>query len=302
MGRTLAYLLCAVITLGIVGSARVATAQEAAASAEKTVVVVIDAGDTDLLVESLVRSTAEAELRKRGFTLVENAEVGGDIPQRLLACAGNRDCSVQTLAGIEARFVIFISLRPDEEGSSSNFKIVARNYEVETGTALARTMRRCAECQEEVDLAAFSEGVIVDLIKEPEPKPAQPKPVAPAPVAPTQPKTVQPPVLTKPLARAKKDEGSAVVTVFKYGTLLGGLGGLAGGTVLVLMDGPVIEDGVRQPEENDTLLAGYGTLAAGAALLGLSAWLFAIDGDDSTPRAAVLPSSDGGAFVVSGRF
>ncbi len=308
MGRTLAYLYCIVglaVSLAVVPALH---AQPEPAEPARTVVVIIDSGNTDLLVESLVRSTAEAELTKRGYVIVENAAVGGDTPQRLLACAGNPKCSVETLSKITATYVIFISLRPDEEGKSNNFKIVARNYEVATGTALARTMRRCSECEEEVDLASFSEGVIVDLIREPDPKPvaATPTPTVPA-VDATTPTTSTSPVATvvQDPPMANSDDGSGIITGLKYAALVGGVAGLATGTVLVLIDGPVIRDGERHREERDTLLGGYTSLAGGAVLLGLSAWLFSVDhDDDSHARAALVPSvqSTGGSLVWTGTF
>tara|TARA_R110002096_G_scaffold16898_12_gene58124 strand:+ start:68883 stop:69812 length:930 start_codon:yes stop_codon:yes gene_type:complete len=306
MRRTLAYLYCivgVVVSLAVVSQSH---AQPTASEPAPTVVVIIDSGNTDLLVESLVRSTAEAELTKRGYHLVEGAEVGGDTPQKLLACAGNPQCSVETLASISATYVIFISLRPDEEGKSDNFKIVARNYEVATGTALARTMRRCTECKEEVDLASFSKGVIADLIREPTTKaPVVPEtPIEPT-ATPATPATPAAPTVIEEPSINSSDEGSGVVTGLKYATLVGGVAGLAAGTVLVLIDGPVIRDGERLREERETLLGGYGALAGGAVLLGVSAWLFSVDhDDDSRSHASILPTvqSDGGSLVWMGTF
>lgn len=311
MGRTLPYLYFAValVLLALVPGA--ARAQEAADADAKTIVVVIDSGNTDLLVESLVRSTAEAELTKRGFAIVENAEVGGDIPQRLLACAGNPECSVATLAGINSRLVIFISLRPDEEGKSNNFKIVARNYEVATGAALARTMRRCTECKEEVDLANFAEGVIADLVREPTEPVAKPPATNPArdpdPNAEQAESDPDPHVDTTLTLQGRDDEGSVLMTGLKYGTLGAGLLGLGAGTFLVLIDGPVIRDGVRQSEQRDTLAGGYASLAAGAVLVGVSAWLWSSDDDDAGASRTSLvpglsPDNAGGSLVLMGSF
>ncbi len=306
MGHTLAYLYCVVIAVVSLVMVAPSHAQPAPPEPDQTVVVIIDSGDTDLLVESLVRSTAEAELIKRGYEIVQNAAIGGETPQKLLACAGNPKCSVETLASIAATYVIFISLRPDEEGKSNNFKIVARNYDVQTGTALARTMRRCSECKEEVDLASFSQGVIGDLIREPAPKPA-PKPRPPTPVEPVAPPTANtPPAATVVNAPTpvQRDGGTGIVTGLKYAALVGGVAGLATGTVLVLIDGPVIRDGERQREERDTLLGGYSSLAGGAVLLGLSAYLFSIDHNDSRSLTALVPSvqSNSGSLVWTGTF
>jgi len=286
-----------------------APAQAEPDAPDTSVVVVIDAGNTDLLVESLVRTTAEAELGKRGFFIVEKAEVGGDTPHRLLACAGNPECSVATLSGIAARYVIFISLRPDEAGVSNNFKIVARNYEVATGVALARTMRRCTECKQDVDLANFSEGVIADLVKEPDTASVSPAP-APLTVIPTP---TQTPLSSQvvsgeiPPNEPAQGDGHPLVGPLKYATLVGGVAGLTSGTILVLIDGPVIRDGVRLREERDTLTGGYVSLGAGAVLLGVSAWLWSIDHDEAnTSLASIVPAltprSSGGSLVWTGIF
>lgn len=309
MMRTLAYLALAMSMVLPLSAVAQPQAEPTATNDDKTVVVIIDAANTDLLVESLIRSTAESELRARGFTIVERAEVGGEIPGRLLACAGNPQCSVETLSGIESRYVIFISLRPDEEGSSNNFKIVARNYEVATGTALARTMRRCAECEEEVDLAAFSEGVIVDLIRDP--KPAEPVIVASstsegfeeAPEVPEAPSLSAEPARVEP--PRNEAGGGSFIQGLKYATLVGGVAGLSSGTILVLIDGPVIRNGRRLPEERATLTGGYVSLGAGAVLLGVSAWLWSRDYERGAGRRTTfVPSATkgGGSVVWTGRF
>ena len=270
----------------------------------KTVVVVIDPGETDILMESLVRSMAEAELKKRGYVIVESAEVGGEIPSRLLACAGDRACMLTALASITADFVIFISLRPDEVEGPSNFKIVARNYEVATGTALARTMRRCVECKEGLDLAGFSESLIRDLVSE--------QPTSEQPTASEQPTTSEQPTPAvpanhrlEPMVHEKPDSGGVIVTL-KYISLVGGVLGLAGGTALVLIDGPIVNDGIREPDAYDTLTLGYVTLASGGVLLAMSAWLWASDHDDTATDVSMRPDlrlgAAGGSLVWSGEF
>ncbi len=289
-----------IATVLLMGSSR---AQAQAVS--KTVVVVIDPGETDILMESLVRSMAEAELKKRGYVIVESAEVGGEIPSRLLACAGDRMCMVTALAGITADFVIFISLRPDEVEGPSNFKIVARNYEVATGTALARTMRRCVECKEGLDLAGFSESLIRDLVSEkvaPSPAPEQPSP-APEQSSPAEQPTPAP---VEPMVRVESDSRGGFIGTLKYISLAGGVLGLAGGTALVLIDGPIINDSLREPDAYDTLTLGYATLASGGVLLAMSAWLWASDHDDTATdvsiRPDLRPGAAGGSLVLSGEF
>lgn len=268
----------------------------------KSAVVVIDSGTADLFIESLVRTNAETELTKQGFTIVEGAAVGGETPTKLLACAGDLDCSVATLKGIAAEHVIFISLR-SEADNATNFKIVVRDYEVATGKVLNRTMRRCPECKEEVDLAIFTEQLIVDLLKADEP--AQPDPpveVLPPtePVKGSVPVPVYQPAVGGDVAM-QKDESSLLKNA-KFVGLGAGLAALATGTYLILIDGPVIEDGVRQPEANDTLTGGFLSLGAGVALVGVSAWLWSQEKDDASTRTSLVPTRGGGAVVWTGGF
>ncbi len=273
---------------------------QAQPTSAKTVVVVIDPGETDILLESLVRSMAEAELKKRGYVLVESAEAGGEVPGRLLACAGEVECTIAALSGITARFAIFISLRPDEVDRPDNFKIVARNYEVATGSALARTMRRCVECKEGVDLADFSEALIRDLVSE--------KMATPPPSSTDLPSSVPAALPIEPITMVRNDSdaGGGFIGTLKFVSLAGGVLGLAGGTALVLMDGPVVSDGLREPDAYDTLTLGYATLASGGVLLALSAWLWSADHDDTSTGVAIRPvlrpGTAGGSLVWSGEF
>ena len=125
------------------------------------------------------------------------------------------------------------------------------------------------------------------------PEPVYVPPVAPVAVAPS-------------MSTATVDSGGTAsirwTSVAKYTSLGVGVAALTAGTVLVLIDGPVIEDGVRQPEANDTLTSGFVSLGTGAVLVGLSAWLWSRD-DDSSSRSLVLTASDdAAAFVYGGAF
>lgn len=277
----------------------------------KSAVVVIDSGTVDLFIESLVRTNAETELSKQGFSIVEGAAVGGDTPTKLLACAGDLTCSVDTLKGISAEHVIFISLRSDGEGGSTNFKMVVRDYEVATGKVLARTMRRCLECKEEIDLATFSEQMIVDLLRTNSKENATPRDPSPADlVDPAEPVTGTVPVPTTIYqpglsgGELRTAEGKAgYLSALKYVGLGTGVAAITAGTFLVLIDGPVIEDGVRQPDANDTVTGGFLSLGAGLALVGVSAWLWSQEeSEDSATATHIVPTRGGGAIVWTGGF
>lgn len=287
-------------------------------ASERSAVVVIDSGTEDIFIESLVRTNAETELKNQGYVIVAGAEVGGDTPTKLLACAGDLPCSVAALQGISAKVVVFISLRSDAASESKNFRIVVRNYEVSTGKVLARTSRRCPECKEEVDLAAFTAQLIVELLRESNerevPEDSPPPPPDPDPIESTT--TIKPAVTgTIPVPTStgsagqsgtgKIDSSSQPLRLVKYVGLGVGVAAIATGTYLVLIDGPVIEDSVRQPEANDTLVPGFVSLGIGVAAVGLSAWLWAREGGDddaSRSRAQLVPTQGGAAFVWSGGF
>ena len=284
---------------------------------ERSAVVVIDSGTEDIFIESLVRTNAETELKNQGYVIVEGAAVGGKTPTKLLACAGDLPCSAAVLQGISAKFAVFISLRSDAPSGSTNFKMIVRNYEVSTGSVLARTMRRCPDCKEEVDLAGFTAQLIIELLRESDGQkdpPKDPPPVTPVDPEPNEPSPATKPTVpdTIPVPKGTENTDSGPNTVDGFGRYSGlvkyvGLGvgalALATGTYLVLIDGPVVEDSVRQREANDTLVPGFVSLGIGVAAVGLSAWLWARESDDSDDsRAHIVPTQDGAALVWSGGF
>jgi hypothetical protein len=307
-------LSCAVVLLLVVG-----IMTGTAAAQEKSAVVVIDSGTEDLFIESLVRTNAETELAKKGYHIVAGAEVGGETPKRLLACAGDLACSSQVMQNISATYVVFISLRSNENSGSTNFKIVIRNYEVATGRVLARTMRRCPECKEEVDLAAFTAQLIVDLTSEKDVEttefvvepltsdgPADPDPAdPPEPVTGPIPVPVTVPSPGPPVA-GQVDVQPSRAPLLTYVGMGVGTVAVAVGTYMVLIDGPVIENDLRKPDANDTLVPGFLTLGAGVAAIGLSAWIWSrrrADNSALTSLApALVPSDEGASLVWSGGF
>lgn len=314
IGAQTRRLLCIiVIAFGVSALAPLALAED------RSAVVVIDSGTEDLFIESLVRTNAETELKNQGFQIVAGVEVGGDTPAKLLACAGDLPCSIAAMQGIPAKSVIFISLRSDSASDSKNFKIVLRDYDVATGKVLARTMRRCPECKEEVDLAGFTAQLIIELVREsdalsnPPDDPAPPPPTEPV-AAPPALQPIVPVTGTIPVPQevgngnpghGAEAKGSGAATgVLKYVGLGVGIGAIATGTYLVLIDGPVIEDSVRQPEANDTLVSGFVTLGAGVAAVGLSAWLWASEVDEGkdASHAQIVPTQGGAAFIWAGGF
>ena len=269
----------------------------------QSAVVVIDSGTTDLFIESLVRTNAETELKKRGFTIVEGASVGGETPKALLACVGDLACTVEALKGFQAEHAFFFSLRSEVENESTNFKIVVRDFEVSTGKVLARTMRRCPECKEELDLAVFTEQMISNLLRPPEAEPAP----TPEPALVPQPGPVWQPGTAADTGTQQHEETSDTSKYYqgaKYASLAGGVVGLSVGTYLVLVDGPVTKGGLRQRDANDTLAAGFVTLGAGAVLVSVSAWLWSSKSQDEGygSTAAIVPSSNGASVLWTGGF
>ena len=103
--------------------------------------------------------------------------------------------------------------------------------------------------------------------------------------------------------RDDAEGGSRPLKVWKWVTLGAGLGVLAGGATLIVLDNA---GGARDRYERDTSTAGVVTASAGALLTGVGIYLFIRDSgdqDEPGPEAASLVPTDGGAaLVVSGRF
>ncbi len=259
-----------------------------------SVVVIIDSGSADLLLESTIRTTIEVDLEKRGYQIVEDVNVAGETPSLLLACSGELSCIQTLLSGIPAQTLIFLSLRADEESDTSNFKIVARQYEVQSGHSLARVMRRCATCKSEIDLAPFTEEIVDQLLaqaekgtKEAEARSDRPK---------TTPKTLAP---ARQQSRAPKRS-----IALAFAAITGGLVGIAAGSVLVEMDAPMIVDGQRQPSERRTLVGGAIAIGAGTAMVGVGLWLWLrpLPVSEQSRGLVVQPAPGGGSLLWSGEF
>lgn len=90
-----------------------------------------------------------------------------------------------------------------------------------------------------------------------------------------------------------------IATAASIGT---GIAAIAGGTILILVDGPVIEGGRREPQANETLGLGIVTLGGGVALVGLGAWLWAQHVDDTSSSLVLGVSGDGAAIGYKGAF
>jgi len=103
--------------------------------------------------------------------------------------------------------------------------------------------------------------------------------------------------------RDDAEGGSRPFKVWKWVTLGAGLGVLAGGATLIVLDNA---GGARDRYERDTSTAGIVTASAGALLTGVGIYFFIRDsGDQDEPgpeAASVVPVDRGAALVVSGRF
>ncbi len=261
-----------------------------------SVVVIIDSGSADLLLESTIRTTIEVDLKKRGYQIVEDVNVAGETPSLLLACSGELSCIQTLLSGIPAQTVIFLSLRADEESDTSNFKIVARQFEVQSGHSLARVMRRCATCKSEVDLAPFTEEIVDQLLAQ-SAKELPPKQVEAKAGRPKTRDTKWVPALHQ--SRAPKRSIALALA-----SITGGVAGIVAGSVLVAVDGPVIVDGQRQVSERRTMVGGAIAIGAGTALVGVGLWLW-LRPPQSSERSrglAVQPTAGGGSLLWSGEF
>ncbi len=272
---------------------------------EKSVVVIIDSGTADLILESSVRATTETRLVERGYSIVENVQVAGDKPARLLACSGQLPCIVDVLSGIPATFVVFASMRSDEQDGEVSYKIVARTFEVATGRVVARIMKRCTSCKDELDLAPFSAVVIDALLDEAE-RPKEPIQEVPADTGNSE--KFQAVDVPQKVVGVEKDIGHSKTdsqrSILPYVAIGGGVSALGTGVALLLLDGPIIENGLRQPEQRATKLGGYIFMGAGGALLGVGAWLLMTQSSDAESDSVVVlaPSSSGAKLLWRGNF
>lgn len=93
---------------------------------------------------------------------------------------------------------------------------------------------------------------------------------------------------------------------WKWVTLLSGLGALGGGITLIAIDNPPV-DGVRTPDNRETMVAGLFTAGAGAVLTGVGIYMFVKDGQHKRRRTVVSAGpmgsvGDGWGISLSGRF
>lgn len=107
-------------------------------------------------------------------------------------------------------------------------------------------------------------------------------------------------------ADADADDGGASrpLRVWKWVALGAGVAAVAGGVVLIAIHQPeFMDDGSRNPSARETRTAGIATASAGAAVAALGVYFFIRDRRDADDTAvSVAPTSDGAAFVLSGRF
>lgn len=262
-------------------------------------VVIIDAGDTDLFVESMVRANIEAEMVNRGYTIARGVSVAGDIPARLLSCSGDLECTKKILSPVGVEHVLFLSLRSEEDRDVFRFRMVARDFDVPSGEVVARTMQKCEDCQLEVDLAAFCARVVKELYRI-----GEVAPPTPVQIDPKEPPSGTPP-RPRPLPAAVSQEAERTKPSYaKYLGLAGGIAAIATGAVLVVIDGPVIESGVRQAERYDTKNAGYITMGAGLVLVGIGVGLWALEEEEQgeAVSASLVPTTTGAMLHFSGGF
>jgi hypothetical protein len=92
--------------------------------------------------------------------------------------------------------------------------------------------------------------------------------------------------------------------VWKWAALAGGAAAVAAGVTLIALDGPKIEDDMRQPEDKGYTIPGIITASAGAALVATGIVLWVLDSRASAPatQAAVVPHEHGFVLTVGGRF
>lgn len=102
---------------------------------------------------------------------------------------------------------------------------------------------------------------------------------------------------------AAEDGGGTLRSILTYGSLGIGAGAMIAGVSFLVIDGDSSSDGSRDRVQ-DTKTLGIGSLAAGAALVGVGVALLLTDSDDDDDdiQVSAVPTAQGMAFGLSGRF
>jgi len=273
--------------------AALAVACASSAARADSAVVMIDS-EADIMVESLVRVAAEDALRTAALEAAPLEAAGTLTLDVLTGCVAlapstPQPCFTESY-GASADKVLLLRV----SGGDGDAPTVIESFlfDAHDGTQLGSEDRECSGCSDPDRLAQTVEELVADILVaghlevEEEVAPPVAVPVAPA---------------------VTRDSGDGrPYLLWKYVALGTGVASVALGATLIAVDGPRVEDGVRQPEERASSAEGFAAVGVGAALLATGAVLWVLDQRDAQAQRnayvtpLVGPSSTGAA--IGGRF
>jgi hypothetical protein len=301
--RSQPHIVACLAAAGLLPAATVAASPDDSQASRSTFVAVIG-GDLD--IGPAVRDAAEEAAIHAGWVLsateqsaAERAQIAAD----LASCGQAPACLADVLVGQTATAVIIINVGTEPAADQPRVTVRGHLVSPATGELLARGDRTCLNCWQPELLMPMAESLTASMLRE----------LTSAQLAPN--------IGTHAVALAQQTEDSSTPDVaaeltarteprppgryWAWAAVGTGTAALAAGLVLVAVDGPVIKNGVRQPEERATMVPGIVTSTAGVALVatGATLWLRR-RGGSAAPRldASVLPRQGGAAVGLSGRF
>ena len=271
----------------------------------KTLAVLIHGGDVDLMIESLVRVTAEGALAQVGFEVAAPSVAGGADAAKLSGCAGDQRCWQSHLSAAEVPRVMLLSLA-QQAGSGQEGQALSLTGHLITAPGGEQMSTVTSTYEEPCDaerLTATVEALTLQLVRESRERAPVTPPVAVDPGPQAGPPSSGQGLSDTPMAQASvtaTDPQARPFRFWKFAALTAGVLAIGGGATLVAIDGPQIEDGVRQPTERASRLQGYGLMGAGVVLVATGVTLWVVDNRSTGVGAA--PTSGGGSVMMWGRF
>jgi hypothetical protein len=280
--RRLIAAAAAILTLA--GGAR------AQAPSSRRLAVSVQARGVPVEVAGAIDAAVRREVEARGMAVTPT-------PAGIGACgADEADCFRGALAssGADQAIVIAIGAR---EKALDDVAVTARLIDGRTGEQLALGQRLCeAGCPLGPGLDSMIAEMTGELVASGDAGESVPAPVAAAEPLSSGPS--QPPVALEVAERRS-------LSVIKVIPIAAGVGAIVTGFVLVAIDGPRIDDGVRQPDERATATPGYVAIGGGVALVATGVLLWWLDGEPTDRVLAPAASQTAsGAWIVGaeGRF
>lgn len=272
-----------------------------AQTAPRRVAVAVHAADLVPEIAAAVRVAAERQIAHREMTVAPLGDEAAATAQIVACATEDAICMRQVMSGRALDQLVFFAVQarpaPDgEQAASPDLSVTARLIDAHTGAQLQVDQRLCeGGCPIDSRLGTMVEEMTGELLRSDAPE-------EPAPVQdPGNPLATGSSSPAVPLEQAE----SRSLGVIKVIPLAAGVVAVGTGLVLIAIDGPRIEDGVRQPDERATGPAGWVSIGIGGALIATGVVLWWLDGQptDRVLAPAAGPTGAGAwLFGAEGRF